>query len=278
MTHAATQETAAHRRPAYAMGYSPPFLQLLGRRSAQHNASHLMPLLRPGMTVLDLGSGPGQITLGLAQAVYPGTVHGIDVEAHQVDLAYRNSNTQGVHNVIFTQEDASSLDLPGNHFDAIHCHAFLMHAPNTKAVLEEAHRVLKPGGIIAAREMDVPASYIAPSNPRGSSLWQMLADVMSQAGGHPVMGRQLKTYFNNAGFARVAAGATADFFDTPEDITFLRDFLQGWALSDETILKTRDLPYTQQDFRRWQDQVDRWSRHPGAVGCFQFSHATAIKP
>ena len=134
------------------------------------------------------------------------------------------------------------------------------------------------GGIIAAREMDVPASYIAPSNPRGSSLWQMLADVMSQAGGHPLMGRQLKTYFLNAGFTQVSAGAAADFFDAPQDITFLQDFLNGWALSEETMHKTRELPYNRDDFRRWQDQVERWSRHPGAVGCFQFGYATAVKP
>ena len=49
------------------MGYSDIFLKLLRRRSAGRNAAHL----------LDLGCGPGSITLGLAQAVWPGEVTGV---------------------------------------------------------------------------------------------------------------------------------------------------------------------------------------------------------
>ena len=70
-------------REAYAMGYSDIFLKLLRRRSAGRNAAHLMPLLRPGMDLLDLGCGPGSITLGLAQAVWPGEVTGLDQNPEQ---------------------------------------------------------------------------------------------------------------------------------------------------------------------------------------------------
>ena len=45
-------------RETYAMGYSDIFLQLLRRRSAGRNAAHLLPLLQPGMDLLDLGCGP----------------------------------------------------------------------------------------------------------------------------------------------------------------------------------------------------------------------------
>ena len=70
-------------REAYAMGYSDIFLKLLRRRSAGRNAAHLIPLLQPGMDLLDLGCGPGSITLGLAQAVWPGEVTGLDQNPEQ---------------------------------------------------------------------------------------------------------------------------------------------------------------------------------------------------
>ena len=73
--------------PEYTMGYSPEFLQLLDRRNAQANASHLMPRLEAGQRLLDFGCGPGTITVGLAQAVNPGEVHGIDMEESQIELA-----------------------------------------------------------------------------------------------------------------------------------------------------------------------------------------------
>ena len=68
-------------------GYSEDFQKLLRRRNAQSNAAHLLPHLEPGLQVLDLGCGPGTISVGLAQAVAPGEVHGVDVEASQIDLA-----------------------------------------------------------------------------------------------------------------------------------------------------------------------------------------------
>ena len=65
---------------SYTMGYSDEFLQLLDRRNAETNAAHLLAHLEPGMRVLDLGCGPGTISLGLAKAVEPGEMQGIDME------------------------------------------------------------------------------------------------------------------------------------------------------------------------------------------------------
>ncbi len=64
---------------SYTMGYSQEFRQLLDRRSVETHATHLLPHLKPGLRVLDFGCGPGTITVGLAKAVEPGEVHGIDM-------------------------------------------------------------------------------------------------------------------------------------------------------------------------------------------------------
>ena len=69
----------------YAMGYSDEFTQILHRRNAETHAAHLLPHLRPGSRVLDVGCGPGSISVGLAKAIEPGELHGIDMEESQID-------------------------------------------------------------------------------------------------------------------------------------------------------------------------------------------------
>ena len=71
---------------SYTMGYSDEFQQLLDRRSADTHAFYLLPHLKSGQRVLDFGCGPGTITMGLARAVEPGEIHGIDAEASQIEL------------------------------------------------------------------------------------------------------------------------------------------------------------------------------------------------
>ena len=262
-------------RETYAMGYSDIFLQLLRRRSATRQAAHLMPLLQPGMDLLDLGCGPGSITLGLAQAVWPGEVTGLDQNQEQVELARRTAVDARTFNARFVTGNALALPFPDSSLDAVHCHGFLMHSPRIKEQLTEIVRVLKPGGILASRDMDVPSSFIAPAHESNRGMWKMLGEVIQRNGGNPWMGRQLKTFFINAGLEDVEPGYGADFFESPEEVAFLEKFLLEWALSQEFTEKNSE---TEENFNRWREQVRRWSKRQGAVGCFHFGHAVGRKP
>ena len=113
------------------------------------HASHLLPYLKPGLRVLDFGCGPGTISVGLAKAIEPGELHGIDVEESQIDLARSAAESGGHRTAIFHVGSATRLPFEDDYFDAAHCHAVLMHIPDTQATLSEVRRVLKPGGIIA---------------------------------------------------------------------------------------------------------------------------------
>ena len=116
---------------SYTMGYSEEFLQLLDRRSAKTHASYLLPHLEPGMRVLDFGCGPGTISVGLAMAVDPGELHGIDMEESQIGLARAAAEAGGHANATFHVGDVTDLPFEDGYFDAAHCHAVLMHVPDT---------------------------------------------------------------------------------------------------------------------------------------------------
>ena len=108
----------------YTMGYSEEFQQLLNRRSAETHAKHLLPYLKPGLRVLDIGCGPGTITVGLAKAVNPGEVHGIDMEESQIGLARSAAEAGGHANATFHVGSVTDLPFEDNSFDVAHCPPF----------------------------------------------------------------------------------------------------------------------------------------------------------
>ena len=94
-----------------------PYLTLAGfaaymtdPRSAGKQAAFFLPHLRSGMKLLDCGSGPGSITVGLAKVVAPGQTVGIDSDSFQVECARIYAHEQGVDTIRF--ESGSVYQLP----------------------------------------------------------------------------------------------------------------------------------------------------------------------
>lgn len=264
---------------SYTMGYSEEFRQLLNRRSMETHAGYLIPYLRPGLRVLDFGCGPGTITVGLAGAVAPGEVHGIDMEESQIELARTAAAAGGHDNAVFHVGDVTSLPFEDNFFDVAHCHAVLMHVPNTDATLTEVKRVLKPGGIIASRETVVASSFAEPSTDTLRGGWTVFGNLISANGGHPQMGRELKSRFVEAGFTDIRAGASFDVFSASEDVAFLHGFIIDWFFSPAVIAAATAYGLaTQEQFEEWRAALEEWKGQAGAVGAIAFGEAIGAKP
>ena len=265
--------------PEYTMGYTPEFLQLLARRNAPANAAHLLPRLQSGQRLLDFGCGPGTITMGLAEAVYPGDVHGIDMEESQIELARAAAASSGHNNATFHVGNVYELPFEDNYFDAAHCHAVLMHVPETQRALQEVMRVLKPGGIIASREMIARASFSEPTSPNMREAWETFGKLLTANGGHPAMGTELKTRLLDAGFTDIQAGGSFDFFGSTSDIAFLHAFICDWFFTPRVVgAATQFGLATQEQFDQWRIELDQWKDEPGAVGGLAFGEAIGVKP
>ena len=264
---------------SYTMGYSEEFRQLLNRRSAPTHAAHLLPHLEPGQRVLDFGCGPGSISVGLASAVDPGEFHGVDMEESQIELARAAARAGGHDNATFHVGDVTALPFEDGYFDAAHCHAVLMHVPDTEGTLAEVKRVLKPGGIIASREMIVASSFLDPGAEESQPAWDTFGNLLTANGGHPNMGRELKDAFLEAGFSDVTATASFDFFGSAEDVAFLHAFIMDWFYKPEIIgAATQFGLATQEQFDEWRVNLDEWKDMAGAVGGMAFGEAIARKP
>ena len=264
---------------SYTMGYDENFQQLLRRRSAESHAAYLLPHLKPGDRVLDFGCGPGTISVGLARAVEPGELHGVDMEETQIEIARAAAQAGGHANATFHVGDVTALPFEDNFFDAAHCHAVLMHVPDTRAVLAEVKRVLKPGGIIAGRELFVSSSFLEPGGHDVDSAWDTFARLLQGNGGHPEMGRELKNALLEAGFADVLASGSFDYFGSAEDVAFFRAFIDDWFYSPRVIEAAVQFGLaSREQFDQWRQGLDEWRDHPGAVGGLAFGEAIAVKP
>ena len=260
------------------IGYSEEILQSLMRRNANTNAAYLLPHLSPGQLALDVGSGPGNISVGLAQAVEPGTLYGIDREQSQVDMARALAASLGQGNAVFEVGDVNSLPFEDGYFDVAHCHDVLMHIPDTQAVLAEVRRVLKPGGIIGCREMIVQSSFTYPDYGVIDRAWETFGDMIATDGGHPQMGKDLKTQLDRAGFTDARITACFDIYSTPEEVELIHEVASQWFLSEEMMETARHYGASTEELSEAiRVAYERWKDDAGAVCALAFGEAVAVK-
>lgn len=263
----------------YTMGYDEDFRQLLNRRSARTHAAYLLPHLRAGQTVLDFGCGPGTISLGLAQAVDPGKLHGVDMEETQIALARSAAESGGHENVAFHVGNINDLPFEDATFDVAHCHAVLMHIPDIATALAEVHRVLKPGGTIACREAIVASSFLEPGSAEIDRAWGVFTKLLAANGGHPQLGRELKQQLLDAGFEEIRPAFSFDSFGTDADVEFFHGFIVDWFHSPAVVEAAIKYSLsTAEEFERGRDALEAWRTSPGAVGSIGFGECLATKP
>ncbi|MFE6966369.1 methyltransferase domain-containing protein [Agromyces sp. NPDC057679] len=199
-------------RDAYTHGHHASVLRIHAWRTVENSAAYLAPHLQAGADVLDVGSGPGTITLDLARRVRPGRVHGIDASAEVVAHATGLAESEGVRNVEFTVGDAYALDEPDDRYDVVHAHQVLQHLARPVDALCEFRRVLKPGGLLAVRDVDYGGVIWSPDSA-GLTRWlELYHDVHEWNGGDPRAGRHLKRWVREAGFGDITASGTTWVF------------------------------------------------------------------
>src|SRR6185437_15400640 len=153
----------------YVLGHADAEVQrlLLQGRLYDHYTEHALRLagLRPGMRVLDIGSGPGDVSFVAARLVGPtGTVLGVDAAPAMVELARARAHEKGLSTVCFIQDavDGISLDEP---VDAVIGRLILMHLPDPAATLRRLSSFVRPGGVVAFSENDITGAHGVPDTP-----------------------------------------------------------------------------------------------------------------
>jgi SAM-dependent methyltransferase len=153
-----------------------------------------------GMTVLDLGSGAGDVALQLAELVGPqGRVVGVDADAAILGTARARVEAAGWTTVSFTTGSLEELDV-GPEFDAVVGRWILMYLPDPAGFLRRARSFLRPGGIVAFQEGDIRRSARTyPPAPLHEELGRLVTPPPGAPGPDIDMGPKLFGTFTTAG-------------------------------------------------------------------------------
>jgi SAM-dependent methyltransferase len=201
----------------YTHGHQEAVLQAHRWRTAENSAAYLLPHLRPGLSLLDAGCGPGTLTADLARRVAPGQVIGIDVAAEAVAEAEARAREARVANLSFRVGDFRSAGLAAGSFDVVHAHQVLQHLRDPVGALGEMRRLARAEGIVAARDGDYSAMVWWPEDAR-LALWrEIYLAVTRHNGAEADAGRRLLSWARAAGFQDVVYSTSTWTFAAAPD-------------------------------------------------------------
>ncbi len=251
----------------YTHGHHDSVLRSHRWRTAENSVGYLLPHLTEGMRLLDVGCGPGTITMDLAERVGPsGRVTALERTGEALDLARDEAERRGTANVDFVVADAQAMDFPDDEFDIVHAHQVLQHVDDPVRVLREMRRVCRPGGLVAVRESDYSAFAWYPQLPE-LDRWMAIYQRAARANdAEPDAGRRLLSWAQAAGFTDVAAGSSTWCFASDDDRAWwgglwadrmVSSDLAGQAV-DQGLATRAELEEVAAGWRAWAQAEDGW--------------------
>ena len=254
----------------YTHGHADSVLRSHRWRTVENSAAYLLPHLQPGTTVLDVGCGPGTISVDMAARVAPGLMVATDQSADVVAAAAALAVEAGVTNLTTEVGDVYALRFDDGAFDVVHAHQVLQHVSDPVAALREMRRVAKPGGVVAARDSVYRAMHWYPREP-GLDRWLEVYCAVAEAnGGEPDAGSHLKAWAHAAGFSETTCSATTWCYATDGEVAWWSDL---WAerttattLADQAVAlgvsSAEELAELGAAWRRWGTHPDAWFAVP----------------
>jgi ubiquinone/menaquinone biosynthesis C-methylase UbiE len=225
------------RLSSYLHGAGAAEQQRLEAQAMLLGGAAFLPPLQPEMRLLELGCGTGAITREVARALPAGQVIGLDQSDDQLATATALAAGEGLTSVAFQRGDAHQLPWPAGSFDGVYCRFLLEHVADPLLVIQEMHRVARPGGWACAYEWEAGCIVNYPDSPAITQVWQSIYAWQHLQGGDPWVGRKLYALFTRSGFSHVEAGGRSwTITGAPREAELLATYIAG---AREIIRQTR---------------------------------------
>ena len=247
----------------YTHGHHESVLRSHNWRTAENSAAFLLPHLTPGMSLLDVGCGPGTITADLAARLAPGRVVGIDPAATVIEAA---SAAHAAPNLTFATGSVYELTDADDTYDVVYAHQVLQHLADPVAALREMRRVTRPGGLVAVRDSDYGAFVWSPADPVLSRWSQLYHEVTVRNRAEADAGRFLHVWARHAGLTDLRVSSSTWTFHTPEERAWWgglwADRVRQSAFAEQAleygVSDRGELERIAAAFLRWADDPDGW--------------------
>jgi SAM-dependent methyltransferase len=189
--------------PAYLLGNDAGELQRLEEQARilapATRAILQMAGIEPGMRVIDLGTGAGDVALELAAMVGPsGSVTGIDQSAEALAWARRRTLARGLGNVSFVQDDLHTAAI-GGRVDAVVGRLVLLYIADPAVVLRRYAGMVRQGGLVVSMEYEMTSAGSLPRLPLTDLVVGWIAEAFRRSGHDPLLGARLRGVMADAG-------------------------------------------------------------------------------
>ncbi|CAH0122894.1 class I SAM-dependent methyltransferase [Microbacterium sp. Bi121] len=248
----------------YTHGHHESVLRSHSNRTIANSAEYLRPHLHTDARLLDVGAGPGTITMDFAANV--ALVTATEIGDAELALSRALAADRGIQNVDFAVEDVHALSFADDSFDVVHAHQVLQHVADPVRALREMRRVAKPGGVVAARDADYAGFHWFPLLPELDEWLRLYREAARANGGEPDAGRRLLSWARAAGFEEVTATASTWCYATPEERAWwggmwadrILDSALARQLVDANVATRAELQGISDAWRAWADDGDGW--------------------
>ena len=250
----------------YTHGHVESVLRSHRWRTAENSAGYLLPRIHEESRILDVGCGPGTITLDLARLASAGSVVGMDRSEAVIQEARAAAEQADLPNLELTVGDVYSLRHEADTFDVVHAHQVLQHLSDPVAALREMGRVCRPDGLVAVRDSDYSGFTWFPAVPELDEWLVLYREVARGNAAEPDAGRHLKSWALAAGLDAVASTAGVWCFSSPEDVAWWggmwAERVVGSGIAEQALERglanADDLERLAQGWRRWAGSADAW--------------------
>lgn len=264
-------------REAYTHGHHPSVVGQHARRTAETDANYLLAHLRAGQRLLDVGCGPGTITVGLARVVAPGETVGVDAVAAVIEEARGLEGAPA--NARFEAGDGYALAFEDGSFDVVHAHQVLQHLARPVDALREWRRVLRSGGNVGVRDADYGTMAPSPQSRELTRFFALYHQVAARNGADADAGRRLAAWVREAGFVDLEVGAEVKVFAARADI---ENWGYSWAeRTAHSSLATQAVGYglaTAGEIEELAAAWRAWADAPDAFFMYTNVHVIARAP
>ena len=247
----------------YVHGHHDSVLRSHTWRTAENSAAYLLPHLRSALDLLDVGCGPGTITVELAERIAPGKVVGLDREADVIEKARAIERGPNCH---FQQGDVYSLDFDDGSFNVVHAHQVLQHLREPAEALCEMARVTRRGGLVAVRDGDYGGMFWEPAEPLMDRWLELYHAITTANGVEADAGRKLPGWADDAGLDDYQVSSSTWTFREPDQLEWWSDL---WAervtSSSYATLAVDGGLSTAEELAGIAVAWRRWAKEPGAV-------------
>jgi ubiquinone/menaquinone biosynthesis C-methylase UbiE len=248
----------------YTHGHHESVLRSHEWRTAENSAGYLLSSLHAGQELLDVGCGPGTITLDLAARVAPGRVVGVDRSDAVIAAAEARRRETEAKNVEFRVGDVYDLAFDDASFDVVHAHQVLQHLTRPVDALSEMRRVLRPNGVLAVRDGDYASFAWAPLDPLLTRWNELYHELTARNGAEADAGRFLLQWVHAAGFSDVHASSSTWTFADPDRRawwgTLWADRVERSSFAEQAVeyglSDARELAAIADAWRRWSTDAD----------------------